>query len=184
MKKRYFLVQLTSLASLALMAGTQAHAAKPLIADTLKTFSAEQKTMVLGVNCTTRIDIIPSRKAENTRTVSSLEFTVAPVSSIKGFNFGYFEGPQAPAGGQKLMKVSITRAGKTSVQTLALNGYYSAEIADGYVFETTGSSSGRADVITAMLSEIAQGAESIEVAITNGKDRSTVLSSTFTIKPQ
>ena len=166
------------------MAGTQAHAAKPLIADTLKTFSAEQKTMVLGVNCTTRIDIIPSRKAENTRTVSSLEFTVAPVSSIKGFNFGYFEGPQAPAGGQKLMKVSITRAGKTSVQTLALNGYYSAEIADGYVFETTGSSSGRADVITAMLSEIAQGAESIEVAITNGKDRSTVLSSTFTIKPQ
>jgi hypothetical protein len=116
--------------------------------------------------------------------VSSLEFTVAPVSAIKGFNFGYFEGPQAPAGGQKLMKVSITRAGKTKVQTLALNGYYSDEIADGYVFQTSGSSSGRADVITATLSEIAQGAESIEVGITNGKDHSTVLSSTFAIKPQ
>lgn len=182
MKKRTFLG--ASAAALVCFTGTPVIAAKPLIADTLKPFVREQTNEVLGASCKTRLEIIPSRKAERSRTLSVLEFTVAPASSIKGFNFDYFEGPKSPAGSHQLMKVSITRAGKTSVHQFGQNGFYSGEIADGFVFQTVGSSSGRADVITALLSEIARGAESIEVAITNGKDRSTVLSSTFAIKPQ
>lgn len=38
-----------------------------------------------------------------------MEFTVFPISSIKDFDFDYFEGPGAPVGSQKLMRVRSPR---------------------------------------------------------------------------
>lgn len=56
----------------------------------------EQTAVVLGSNCSTRLQFTATQDGKGSTGMIALEFTVAPISRIKGFDFGYLEGPGAP----------------------------------------------------------------------------------------
>jgi hypothetical protein len=98
----------------------------------------EQTSIVLGSTCSVRLQFDATQDNKNGDGVLALEFTVSPMSSIKGFDFEYFDGPLAPVGGQKLMRVTITKGGRHFIHTLILSGYLSDEyLDDGFVFEAS-----------------------------------------------
>jgi hypothetical protein len=140
----------------------------------------EQESIVLGSSCSTRLEFnAATRIRKNSIGYLSLEFTVSPVSSIKGFDFEYFHGVGAPVGSQKLMRITITRGGKPSVHKLSLGGWLSAEVDDGFAFNATNPTRDKQGQVRKVLDQVLQGAENLEVAIIDGKDHSIVLSATF-----
>jgi hypothetical protein len=58
------------------------------------------------------------------------------IDSIKTFHFDEFEGPGAPAAARRLTQVTVRgRRGEVQVR-LRQNGYYSAELKGGFVFDS------------------------------------------------
>jgi len=140
----------------------------------------EQTSIVLGSTCSVRLQFDATQDNKNGDGVLALEFTVSPMSSIKGFDFEYFEGPGAPVGAQKLMRVTVTRGGRPFIHTLSLTGFLSSEyLDDGFVFEASNLTRNKQGQVRKVLDQVLQGAESLEVAVIDGKDHTIVLSATF-----
>ncbi|MBZ0170027.1 hypothetical protein MELA_02889 [Candidatus Methylomirabilis lanthanidiphila] len=142
----------------------------------------EQTAVVLGSNGSTRLQFTATQDGKGSTGMIALEFTVAPISRIKGFDFGYFEGPGAPVEGQKLMRVTVTKAGQPSVHMLSLGGWLSAEVNDGFVFSATNQTRDKQGQVRQIITQILQGADSIEVAVIDGSNHAIVLSATFPLK--
>ncbi len=139
----------------------------------------EQRSTVLGSDCYTRLQFNATEDGEGSTGVIALEFTVAPVSSINKFDFGYFEGPDAPVNDQKLMRVTLTGDGNSTVHMLSLSGWFSAEVDDGFVFSATNLTREKQGQVRQILDQLLKVSESIEVAIIDGLDYSVVLSAVF-----
>ena len=140
----------------------------------------EQMSIVLGSTCSVRLQFDATQDNKNGDGVLALEFTVSPMSSIKDFDFDYFEGPGAPVGGQKLMRVTVTKDGRSFIHTLILTGFLSSEyLDDGFVFEATNLTRDKQGQVRKVLDQVLQGAESLEVAVIDGNDHAIVLSATF-----
>ena len=140
----------------------------------------EQTSIVLGSTCSVRLQFDATQDNKNGDGVLALEFTVSPMSSIKDFDFDYFEGPDAPVGGQKLMRVTVTNGGRPFIHTLILTGFLSSEyLDDGFVFEASNLTRDKQGQVRKVLDQVLQGAESLEVAVIDGKDHAIVLSATF-----
>jgi hypothetical protein len=58
------------------------------------------------------------------------------IDSIRAFHFQDFEGPDAPAAGRRLTQVTVRGKAGTVRVRLRQNGYYSAELKGGFVFDT------------------------------------------------
>lgn len=141
----------------------------------------ERRFVVLGANCSTRLQFKATRDrpGKNIAGVVALEFTVSPMSSIRGFDFEYFHGAGAPVGDRKLMRITIARGGRALMYTLGAGGFLSAEVRDGFVFHSENLTRDKQGQVRQVLDQLRQGAESIEVAMIDGKDRTIVLSATF-----
>jgi len=141
----------------------------------------EQKSVVLGSTCSTRLRFSASqdRVGKGITGVLALEFTVSPMSSIKGFDFEYFHGVGAPVGSQELMRITISKGGKSFVHTLGAGGYLSSYVDDGFVFHAENLARNKQGQVRKVLDQVLQGAESLEVAMIDGKNRAIVLSATF-----
>jgi hypothetical protein len=140
----------------------------------------EQTSIVLGSTCSVRLQFNATQDNKNGDGVLALEFTVSPMSSIKGFDFEYFEGPGAPVGGQKLMRVTVTKGGRSFVHMLPPIGFLSSEyLDDGFVFAANNLTRNKQGQVRKVLDQVLQGAESLEVAVIDGKDHAIVLSATF-----
>ena len=141
----------------------------------------EQKSIVLGSTCSTRLQFNATQDhGKDIEGVLALEFTVSPMSSIKGFDFDYFEGPDAPVGAQKLMKVTVTKGGRPFIHTLILSGSLGSEyVDDGFVFEANNLTRNKQGQVRKVLDQVLQGAESLEVAVIDGNNHAIVLSATF-----
>ena len=141
----------------------------------------EQKSVVLGSSCSTllQFNATQDRIDKSIAGSTALEFTVSPMSSIKGFDFEYFHGVGAPVGDRKLMRITITKGGKPIVQMLGAGGYLSAYVDDGFVFYVHDLTRDKQSQVRKVLDRMLQGGESLEVAIIDGHDDSIVLSATF-----
>jgi hypothetical protein len=141
----------------------------------------EQKSIVLGSTCSTRLQFNATQDhGKNRIGILALEFTVSPMSSIKGFDFEYFDGPGAPVGAQKLMRVTVTKRGRSFIHMLSLIGILGSEyVDDGFVFHTNNLTRNKQGKVRKVLDEVLQGAESLEVDVIDGKDHAIVLSATF-----
>jgi len=141
----------------------------------------EQKSTILGSTCSTRLQFTATQDhGKGITGPLALYFTVSPMSSIKGFDFEYFDGPFSPLGNQKLMTVTVTKGGRSFIHRLGLTGYLSSEhLDDGFVFETSNLTRNKQGEVRKLLDEALQGAESLEVAVVDGKDHTIVLSATF-----
>ena len=140
----------------------------------------EQTSIVIGSTCSVRLQFDATRDNKHGDGVLALEFTVSPMSSIKGFDFDYFEGPGAPVGDHKLMRVTVTKGGRPFIHTLSLTGFLSSEyLVDGFVFEASNLTRDKQGQVRKVLDQVLQGAEDLEVAVIDGKDHAIVLSATF-----
>ena len=140
----------------------------------------EQTAIVLGSTCSVRLQFDATQDNKNGDGVLALEFTVSPKSSIEGFDFDYFEGPGAPVGGQKLMRVTVTKGGNPFIHALILTGFLSSEyLDDGFVFEANNLTRDKQGQVRKVLDQVLQGAEGLEVAVIDGNDHEVVLSATF-----
>ena len=141
----------------------------------------EQKSVVLGSGCSTRLQLTATRDrvGEGALGVLSLQFTVSPMSSIKGFDFEYFHGVGAPVGERKLMRITITKGGEPYAHTLGAGGYLSSYMGDGFVFHSNNLTRNKQGQVRKVLDQLLQGAESLEIAIIDGHDDTIILSATF-----
>ncbi|MBI4912196.1 MAG: hypothetical protein HY823_05625 [Acidobacteria bacterium] len=145
----------------------------------LRKASIQQEATVMGAKCTTRLQFTCTQDSPGAAGVLALEFTVAPITPLKGFDFGFFEGPGAPAGAKGLMRLTVTRAGKPSVHSLRLGGWLSAEVEDGFVFASNQRTRQKTGPVRQVLNQVLEGAETLEVAIVDGRNPSTVLKARF-----
>lgn len=139
----------------------------------------DQKSTVLGSTCSTRLEFHATQDGPNSTGALGLDFTVSPTTSIKGFDFDYFDGPGAPVGDHELMRITVTKGGKRFVHAVTLVGYFSADVADGFVFETNNLTDNKQGQVRKVLDQMLQNAISIEVAVTDGENHKRVLSATF-----
>ena len=140
----------------------------------------EQTSIVLGSTCSARLQFDATQDNKNGDGVLALELTVSPMRSIKDFDFDYFEGPGAPVGGQKLLRVTVIKGGRLFIHRLSLTGFLSSEyLDDGFVFEASNLTRDKQGQVRMVLDQVLQGAESLEVAIIDGNDHAIILSATF-----
>lgn len=140
----------------------------------------EQTSTVLGSTCSVRLQFNVTQDSEAGDGVLALEFTVSPMSSIKGFDFEYFNGIGAPVGAQKLMRVTVTGGGRSFIHMLPPIGILSSEyLDDGFVFIANNLTRNKQGQVRNILDQVLQGAESLEVAIIDGNNHGIVLSATF-----
>jgi len=140
----------------------------------------EQEFTVLGAACSTRLEFsVTQDQGPGITGLLNLEFTVSPAQSIDGFDFEYFDGPDAPAREERLMKITVTQGSDHFVHTLYQNGYWSAEVTDGFAFQSADLTRDAQSEVRALLEQLREGAQSLEIAITDGRNHSLVLSATF-----
>jgi hypothetical protein len=140
----------------------------------------EQTSTVLGSTCSVRLQFNAAQDSKAGDGVLALEFTVSPMSSIKGFDFEYFHGIGAPVGAQKLMRVTVIKGGRPFVHMFSPIGILSSQyLDDGFVFIANNLTRNKQGKVRKVLDQVLQGAESLEVAVIDGKDHAIVLSATF-----
>jgi hypothetical protein len=141
----------------------------------------DQQAVVLGVPCNSRLKFICTQDQKGATGCLSMEFTIAPYSKIAGFDFEFFEGPDAPVGGKKLMSITLAKDGKQTRIQESPGGWVSAEIEDGFVFGYATPTKNRNGYMRKVINQIIGGAETIEVAVTDGKNPSKVVSVIFPV---
>jgi len=78
------------------------------------------------------------------------------------------------------MRVTVTKGGRPFIHTLSLTGFLSSEyLDDGFVFGASNLTRDKRGQVRKVLDQVLQGAESLEVAIIDGKDHAIVLSAAF-----
>lgn len=142
---------------------------------------SDESSVVLGVPCSARLKFICTQDSKGTTGNVSLEFTISPSSKIPGFDFEYFEGPDAPAAGKKLMKITLTQGGRQTRFQVGPGGWFSAEIDDGFVFGSGTPTRTKTGDMRKVVGGILGGAESIEVAVADGNDPPEVIAVTFPV---
>jgi len=161
----------------------------PLIAQEQWKFSVNQydlrethfdkKSTILGIPCITRLKFQCAQDGKGATGYLSMYFTISNSSKITGFDLGYFDGPGAEVGKKKLMRITLMKNGVKSEFHVGLSGTGSAEIDDGFVFETGTPTKNKNGYMRKIVDEILAGAESIEVAVVDGKDHSKVIVGSF-----
>lgn len=140
----------------------------------------EQESVVLGSTCSVRLQFNATQDNQHGDGVLAVEFTVFPMSSIRDFDFEYFEGPFAPVGGQKLMRVTVTNDVGTFVREFSPVGFLSSERGGhGFVFAANSLTRNKQSDVREVLEQTLQGAKSLEVSVVDGKDHAIVLSAAF-----
>ena len=140
----------------------------------------EQTSTVLGSTCSVRLQFNATQDSKAGDGALSLEFTVSPMSSIKGFDFDYFHGIGAPVGAQKLMRITVTKGDGSFIHMFRPIGILSSEYLDnGFVFIAHSLTRNKQGQVRRVLDQVLQGAESLEVAVIDGNDHAIVLSATF-----
>jgi hypothetical protein len=92
------------------------------------------------------------------------------LDSLHGFHFDAFEGPDAPAAVRRLTQVEVLGpAGSVRVR-VRQNGYYSAEVAGGFVFETSGAGARDRRELQKVFRALRAGGTSLVVRVTDAKD--------------
>jgi len=92
------------------------------------------------------------------------------IDNIRTFHFQDFEGPDAPAAARRLTQVTVRGQGKEAQVRLRQNGYYSAEVKGGFVFDT-GVAGARDRVEFQKLNRaLRAGAAALVVRVTDTKD--------------
>jgi hypothetical protein len=92
------------------------------------------------------------------------------IDSIKAFHFRDFEGPDAPAAARRLTQVTVRgKAGVVQVR-LRQNGYYSAEVKGGFVFDTGVAGPRDRIEIQKLRRALRAGADGLVVRISDSKD--------------
>jgi hypothetical protein len=147
----------------------------------LRETSFDRNSVVLGVPCSTRLKFICTQDSNGTTGDLSMEFTISPSSKIPGFDFEYFEGPDAPAGGKKLMTITLNQGGRRTKFQVGLGGWFSAEIDDGFVFGSVTPTRAKTGYMRKVVEGILDGAESVEIAVSDGNDPSKVIVATFPV---
>ena len=145
----------------------------------LRSAFIEQRATVLGADCMThlRFNAAQDRK-EGAVGMLGLYFMVSPMRSIKGFDFEYFHGRDAPVGDRELMRVTVTKEGESFVHRLGAGGFLSAEVRDGFVFHASNPTHDKQGRVRKLLDQL-RGAERLEIAVIDGRDPAIVLSITF-----
>jgi len=78
------------------------------------------------------------------------------------------------------MRVTVTKGGRRFIHTLSLVGYLGSKyVSDGFVFAAYNLTRNKRGQGRKVLDQVLQGAESLEVAVIDGKDHAIVLSATF-----
>ncbi len=141
----------------------------------------DQQADVLGVPCTSRLKFMCTQDQKGATGYLSMELTIAPYSKIAGFDFEFFEGPDAPVGGKKLLSITLAKAGKQIRFQESLGGWVSAEVEDGFVFGAGTPTKNRNGSMRKIINQMIGGTETIEVAVTDGKKPSRVVSVIFPV---
>jgi hypothetical protein len=90
-------------------------------------------------------------------------------SNLKGFNFGDFEGPDAPAAGKRLSELGIEGGLMHPQVSAAQNGYFHGDRPDSFVFEVTAAAAAASDA--ALLADaIGPGTSGISWTVTSARD--------------
>ena len=141
----------------------------------------DQQADLLGVPCASRLKFICTQDQKGTTGYLTMEFTIAPYSKIAGFDFEFFEGPDASVGGKKLLSITLAKAGKQIRFQESLGGWVSAEVEDGFVFGVGTPTKNRNGSMRKVINQITGGAETIEVAVTDCKNSSKIVSVIFPV---
>jgi hypothetical protein len=92
------------------------------------------------------------------------------IDSIKGFHFDDFEGPDAPAAVRRLTQVTVLGKGGQVQARLRQNGYYSAEVQGGFVFDS-GIPGGKEKLeLQKIFRALRDGGTTLVVRVTDSKD--------------
>ncbi len=136
----------------------------------LREVYTEQKLTIFETPCISRLRFICTQDGKDKQAIGylSLEFTISPASIVQGFDFGYFEGPDAPVGAKKLMKITLIQGKKRSSFQVPLNGWWSAEVDDGFTFGTGTPTRNKIGYMRKVIEAILAGADSIEVVVFDG----------------
>ncbi|MGA3085921.1 MAG: hypothetical protein ABSE95_14180 [Thermodesulfobacteriota bacterium] len=149
----------------------------------LREVSTEQKLTIFETPCIARLKFICTQDSRDKSATGylSLEFTISPASKVQGFDFGYFEGPDAPVGAKKLMKITLIQGEKRSSFQVPLNGWLSAEVDDGFTFGTGTPTRNKIGYMRKVVEAILAGADSIEVIVFNGPHRNKSIAAIFSV---
>lgn len=92
------------------------------------------------------------------------------LDSLRTFHFGDFEGPDAPAAPRRLTQVQVLGPAGTVRVRLRQNGYYSAEVAGGFVFDTGVASARDRLELQKVFRALRAGGTSLVVRVTDSQD--------------
>lgn len=143
----------------------------------------EQKMAILGTPGISRLKFICTQDSKDKQATGylSLEFTIFPASKVQGFDFSYFEGPDASAGTKKLMRITTIQREKRSSFQIPLNGWWSAEVEDGFTFGTDTPTKNKFDYMRKVVDAIIAGADSIEITVFNGQQKKKFIVAVFPV---
>ena len=152
--------------------------------NSFREIQAEQKTSILGVSGLTNLKFICSRDSMDRKAKGaiSMELTVSPASKIKGFDFDYFEGPDAPAGRQRLLQVTVFKKDSQSSFQLPLTGSWSSGTEDGFTFSASSPAKDKKGDMRKIMDEILAGAEKIELRVFDGPKKTKFITSEFMLE--
>lgn len=145
----------------------------------LRKASINKKTTVLGMACSATLEFVCAKDGKGGVGHLSMYLTIAPSSELPGFDFSFFEGPNAPVTGKKLMTIALEKAGRNTEFQTELSGWYSADIKDGFVFGTTAPARDKNSHTRKIVHEIQNSPESITVSIRDGSNPKKIISVTF-----
>jgi len=137
---------------------------------------------VFGVQCTTRLKFRCTKDGKCSTGYTYMEFTIAPVAKLSGFNFSYFEGPDADVGSRKLLSVVLDNHGQQNKFQVGLTGWYSADVDDGFVFGSGTPTKNKSGYMRKIIQEIIHGAETIEITVIDGKTPGKTITASFPLK--
>ncbi len=102
------------------------------------------------------------------------DLTVAKAPTLTSFNFDDFEGPDATAAAKKLVEVIVKRGGKTTL-TMKERASGSYQENDAFMFGVSNLNRDAKNDIKTLLRELAAGADSVKIAITDSRNAATKL---------
>jgi hypothetical protein len=92
------------------------------------------------------------------------------LDSLRSFHFGDFEGPDAPAAARRLTQVQVLGPAGTVRVRLRQNGYYSAEVDGGFVFDTGLAGARDRLELQKVFRALRAGGTALVVRVTDSKD--------------
>ena len=92
------------------------------------------------------------------------------IDSIKTFHFDDFEGPDAPAAARRLTQVTVRGRGGDVQARMRQNGYYSAEVQGGFVFDAGAASAKERLELQKVFRALRRGGTTLVVRVTDTRD--------------